>query len=172
MGPGLRRDDSSRTPAIRGLPRVRWLLFSPGATEGKAMRRAVMLAILAASLAACGKGAGNGQNSAGGGLPSPGERPAPGPGATADAAGFRQRYREINIGTCVSGAESRSAQGTGAPPGSDFRGYCTCFIDGAMAGIPDDQLASLGAGSREQAIAEQCARERGLSTDFSSSGGR
>jgi hypothetical protein len=134
------------------------------------MRTAAALFILAAAIAGCGQRAGNGQNAAGGaGLPVPGPRPEA--SASADQS-VRQRYREINIGTCVASAEAASARGSGAPPGSDFRGYCACFVDGAMAEVPDDGLAALQPGPRERAIAEQCARARGLSTDFSRSGGQ
>jgi len=132
------------------------------------MRTAVALVLLTAAITGCGKGAGNGQNVAGGaGLPIPGPRPD----ASASAGqNFRQRYRTINIGTCVASAEASQARGGGAPPGSDIRGYCTCFIDGAMAGVSDDRLAALQPGPREQSVAEQCARDRGLAADFSRGG--
>jgi hypothetical protein len=134
------------------------------------MRTAAALVILAAAIAGCSKGAGNGQNAANSaGLPVPGPRPE----ASANAdPGFRARFRQINIGTCVAGAEASQAQGRGAPQGADIRGYCTCFIDGAIAGVPDDRLAGLQPGPRERGIAEQCARERGMGTDFSRSGGK
>ena len=133
------------------------------------MRSAVALVLLAAAIAGCSKSGGNTQTNAGAsGLPIPGPRPDA--SASSSDSNFRQRFREINIGTCVASAEAAQAQGRGAPPGSDIRGYCTCFIDGAIAGLPDNQLAALQPGRREQSVAEQCARDRGMATDFSSSG--
>lgn len=132
------------------------------------MRTVIALAIIAAGLAGCNKGAANLQNAASTtGLPVPG--PRPNASASSDSS-FRARFREVNIGTCIAGAEANTARGRGAPPGSDIRGYCTCFIDGAIAGIPDERLARLQPGPREQAIAQQCASERGMSTDFSRAG--
>lgn len=160
----------SEAQAFRALPPVRRLLFSRLPLRGISMRNAAALAILAFALAGCGKGAGNGQNAAGGtGLPVPGPRPEA--SARSDTS-FRQRYREINISSCVASAEASQARGTGAPAGADIRGYCACFIDGAIAGVPDDRLTSMQAGPREQSIADQCARERGLGTDFTRGGGQ
>jgi hypothetical protein len=162
---------TARTPlAFPALLRIRRLLFSSRLIEGKSMRTAAALAFLAVAIAGCGKGAGNGQNAAGtAGLPLPGARPEA--SASSDQA-YRQRYREANIGTCTTSGEARMAQ-LGAPaPASAVRNYCTCFIDGAIAGVPDDRLAGMQLGPREQAIADQCAREQGFSTDLSRSGGK
>jgi hypothetical protein len=134
-----------------------------GTQEGKAvMRIVVALAILIVTLAGCGQRPGqNDQNAAG--LPTPG--PRPGGNQVADQnsdRAFRQGYRDLNIATCISSAQSRAAQGDGAPPGTDFRPACTCYIDRAMAGLSVEQLSRLEPGPREQAILEQCAREHGF----------
>ena len=134
------------------------------------MRIAVALASFAVALAGCGQGGGNSQNMAGG-LPTPGARPGSTGSASADQD-FRQRYRDLNISSCVLSAQRRSARGNGAPAGTDFRGFCTCAVDGTMAGLGTDQLVRMRPGPREQAIAEQCAREMGLRTDFRGSGGQ
>jgi hypothetical protein len=41
-----------------------------------------------------------------------------------------------------------------------------------MAGLSVDQIVSMRPGPREQAVAERCATEMGLRTDFRSGGGR
>ena len=71
----------------------------------------------------------------------------------------------MGIETCISTARNRAAQSGGQPPGTDFRPACTCYIDRVMAGLSQQQLASLRPGPREQAIVEQCAREHGLAND-------
>lgn len=121
-------------------------------------------ALFALVLAGCGQRSGsdlrNELGNRGSGLPTPGARPA-GNGSTdlASDQAFRQSYRTINIGTCVSGARQ---QGGAAVAGVDFRPYCTCFIDRSMAGLSVEQLTRINPGPREEAIAEQCAREHGL----------
>ena len=134
------------------------------------MRTAVALLLATLALAGCNRSAGNAQNVAGGpGLPMPGERPTAITSLTEDP-NFRQRYREINIGSCVTSARARSARGDGAPAGADFRGYCTCTVDRAMEGMSNDQLVGLRPGPREQAIATQCAQSLGLRADSGGSG--
>ena len=134
------------------------------------MRRAVILLIATVALAGCGQ-SGNRQNAMGGaGLPTPGQRPESRASAGPDAdPSFRQRYRDINISSCVSSAQARSARGDGAPPGTDFARYCTCTVDGAMDGLTTEQVMNLRPGPREQAIAQQCAQDMGLRTDFNRS---
>ena len=133
------------------------------------MRIAVALALIAVTLAGCGQGGGNGQTAAGAaGLPTPGARPS---NASSDQA-FRQTYRDVNITSCVRSAAARSSRGNGAPPGTDFRRYCTCAVDGSMAGLTTEQVTRMRPGPREQAIAQRCAAEMGLQTDFRSSGGQ
>ncbi len=143
------------------------------------MRIAIALAaILSATLAGCGQRPDtgqDGQNRAGAsqrpGLPTPGPRPDGNTSADlgSDQA-FRQSYRELNLATCISSARARAAQGTGAPPGTDFRRFCTCSVDRTMAGLSVEQLTELRPSPREQAIAEQCARESGLAFDGDSGG--
>jgi hypothetical protein len=136
------------------------------------MRNAVALLLAAVALAGCGRSGGNAQNVAGGsGLLMPGPRPD----ATASLASdsnFRQRFREINIASCIASSQARSARGDGAPPGTDFRGYCTCTVDRAIEGVPTEQLASLRPGPREQAIATQCAQRIGMGADLTDNGGK
>jgi hypothetical protein len=120
----------------------------------------IALVLLAVTLAGCGQRQQNGQANATA-LPTPGPRPSGSPGSVAGSSfdqGFRQSYRSAGISTCVSGARARAPQ----VPQSNFETYCTCFIDRSMAGLSVDQLTSLQPGPREQAIAEQCARESGL----------
>jgi len=64
------------------------------------------------------------------------------------------------------GAQRRAALGTGSnPAGADFQPYCTCFVDRLIDGVETIGLESLSLGRREQAIAAQCARARGLRPD-------
>ena len=119
-------------------------------------------AILSAALAACGQRQENVQNT---GLPMPGPRPADNLTNLSSEQAFRQGFRSMGIETCVSAARNRAAQGGGPPPGTDFRPACTCYIDRVMAGLSQQQLATLRPGPREQAIVEQCAREHGLAND-------
>ena len=120
-------------------------------------------AILAAALAGCGQRQENAQNA---GLPVPGPRPADNVSAgLSSEQAFRQGFRSMGIETCISAARTRAAQSGGQPPGTDFRPACTCYIDRVMAGLSQQQLATLRPGPREQAIVEQCGREHGLIND-------
>lgn len=133
------------------------------------MRNAVSLALLAIALSGCGRG-GNAANEANAsGLPTPGPRPQA--NATSDAS-IRQSYRDVSIGGCVRAAQANSTRGSGAPQGTDFQRYCTCAIDGMMAGLTTQQLMGYRPGAREQQIATQCARDMGLTTNFGGGGGR
>ena len=133
------------------------------------MRNAIALLLATMALAGCNQRPGNLQNAAAGSaLATPGPRPESRASAGPDAdPNFRQRYRDINIASCVRSAQARSARGDGAPPGTDFARYCTCTVDGAMEGLTTEQMMNLRPGPREQAIAQQCAQEMGLRTNFS-----
>ena len=133
------------------------------------MRKFVSLTLLALALSGCGRGGGNANEANASGLPTPGPRPQT--SATSDQS-IRQSYREISIAGCVRAAEANTARGRGAPPGTDYRRYCTCAVDGMMAGLTTQQLMGYRPGPREQQIASQCAQNMGLTTNFGGSGSR
>lgn len=125
------------------------------------MRKAAALAILAAALASCGKGAGNAQNVAGGtGLSIPGPRPEAGAGSDQS---FRESFRRINMQSCVEAARARPVVRQPAPSEAEINAYCACALDRAMPGLTDDQLRYFRPGPREAAIRDQCEREHGMS---------
>jgi hypothetical protein len=142
--------------------------YSRRVSKGMLMRNFVSLALLALALAGCGRGGGQNQANASG-LPTPGARPQTSAPTDQD---LRQSYRELSITGCVRAAQANSARGSGAPPGTDFRRYCTCAVDGMMAGLTTQQLMGYRPGAREQRIATQCAQEMGLTTNFGGGGGR
>ena len=140
------------------------------------MRRLIAIAAIVTALAGCGQrqenDRANGQNEAG--LPTPGPRPG-GSNASTDLSadqGFRQTYRTININSCISAARARAARENNAPPGTDYRAYCTCAVDRLMAGRTMEELTALRPGPREQQIAEACGREHGMLIDTGPSGGK
>ena len=127
-------------------------------------------AILAIALTACGQRSGsdlrNELGSREGGLPTPPTRPSS--DARAELSSdqtFRRNYRSINIQTCISSSRSQSVGNPNIPAGTDFRAYCTCFIDRSMVGLSVDQLVRLNPGPREERIAQQCAREHGFAPE-------
>ena len=132
------------------------------------MRILFAAAFVVASLTACAPRTGsdlkNELGSRQSGLPTPPRRPSAGAGqqpSSSDQA-FRQTYRTVNIQTCINASRSQAASNPDIPPGTDFRPYCTCFIDRSMAGLSVDQLTRLNPGPREERISLECAREYGL----------
>ena len=97
-------------------------------------------------------------------LPTPPRRPPTGAGEQLSSSdqSSRQTFRTVNIQSCVDGARARATSNPNIPPGTDFRPYCTCFIDRVMAGLSMDELNRLSAGPREDRIMQQCAREHGF----------
>ncbi len=134
------------------------------------MRILLAAALLAVSLTACDQRRGsdlkNELGSRESGLPTPPGRPSG--DARSDLSSdqtFRRNYRTINIQTCISSSRTQSAANPNIRPGTDFRPYCTCFIDRSMVGLSVDQLVRLNPGPREERIAQQCAREHGFAPD-------
>lgn len=115
--------------------------------------------------AGCGQQGGNGPNQAqSNGLPAAG--PLAGNRAHMSEQPYRAIYRTANLASCVEGRRRRAARNEGSnPAGTDFRPYCTCFIERVMSSLTTDQLGSTAFGAREQPIAAQCAREIGLRPD-------
>lgn len=77
-------------------------------------------------------------------------------------AAQREAFRTAGISGCIRSAEARARAGGGAPPGSDFRPACTCYMDRVMAGKSNAELLELRPGEPEMRVAEQCARETGM----------
>lgn len=121
------------------------------------------------ALAACGQRSGadlKNDLSGRSGLPTPPSRPSGDARADLSSdATFRRNYRSINIQTCINSSRTQSVGNPNIPAGTDFRPYCTCFIDRSMAGLTVDQLANINPGPREERIAQQCAREQGFAPD-------
>ncbi|HYD12437.1 MAG TPA: hypothetical protein VEC11_06290 [Allosphingosinicella sp.] len=134
------------------------------------MRTLLAAALLAITLSACGQRSGSDlRNELGGrqsGLPTPPARPSS--DARADLSSdqsFRRNYRTVKIQACVNASRTQSAGNPDIPSGTDFRPYCTCFVDRLMAGLSIDQLINFREGPREEGIAEQCAREHGFALE-------